>query len=104
MKERLMVDNSQQFPRAAYYVENDGQLDVGAVRYVTPETILNENRIIAIKEQVPESFEDLKDLCKQLDTKLVKEGALYETEITMEVDEGYYAFYKDGVIIFNDQT
>mgnify|MGYP003290976438 CR=1 FL=1 len=51
-------------------------------------------------EQVPETFEELKELCKKLEPKLVNEDALYETAITKKIDKGYYAFYPDGTIIF----
>lgn len=64
MKERIVIDNNQHLPRASYYVAKDGHYDVGTVNYATPETILNENRIVAVKEQVPETFEELKELCK----------------------------------------
>lgn len=53
------------------------------------------------KEQVPETWEDLKELCKKLEPKLVKENNLYETQITLNINKGgYYAFYPDGTIIF----
>lgn len=52
-------------------------------------------------EQVPETFEELKELCMKLEPKLVKENNLYETQITLNINNGgYYAFYPDGTIIF----
>lgn len=82
MKERIVINNNQHLPRASYYVAKDGHYDVGAVNYATPETILNENRIVAVKEQVPENFADLLTLCKNLKEKLNKEI----WEITIEDD------------------
>ena len=52
-------------------------------------------------EQVPTNWEELKELCKKLEPKLVKENNLYETQITLNINNGgYYAFYPDGTIIF----
>lgn len=43
----------------------------------------------------------MKELCKKLEPKLVKENNLYETQITVNINNsGYYAFYSDGTIIF----
>ena len=82
MKERIVIDNNQHLPRVSYYVTKDGHYDVGTVNYALPETILNENRIVAVKEQVPENFADLLTLCKNLKEKLNKEI----WEITIEDD------------------
>lgn len=81
MKERIVIDNNQHLPRASYYVAKDGHYDVGTVNYATPETILNENRIVAVKEQVPETFEELKELCKNLKSKFV---TIYNNTITID--------------------
>ena len=83
MKERIIIDNNQHLPRASYYVEKDGHYDVGTVNYATPETILNENRIVAVKEQVPETWEELKELCKDITVglKICKDGTVYCCEL-----------------------
>ena len=86
MKERIVITDSQAIDEwnrtIACYVDTD-------------------NSIYKAKfEKVPENFEELKELCEKLDKKLVKENNLYETQITMETDKGYYAFYQDGTIIF----
>lgn len=79
MKERIVIEGE-------YYIQHFKQTDNDYYEHTI--------------EKQPETFEELKELCKQLDKKLVKENNLYETQITMETDKGYYAFYQDGTIIF----
>ena len=88
MKERIVVDNSQKIARASYYTET---FEIGAINYVTPEVILNENRIVAIKEQVPESFVDLKELCKDI-------KGCYIGENYINLSEKWLSFHNDGQI------
>lgn len=64
---------------------------------------LDENRVCEYEEEykVPITWEELMELCKKLEPKLVKENNLYETQITLNINnDGYYAFYPDGTIIF----
>ena len=45
------------------------------------------------KEQVPETFEELKELCKKINSKIVNENAMYESQIIIDTDKGYFGFY-----------
>jgi len=44
-------------------------------------------------EQVPETFEELKELCKKINSKIVNENAMYESQIIIDTDKGYFGFY-----------
>lgn len=44
-------------------------------------------------EQVPETFKELKELCKKINSKIVNENAMYESQIIIDTDKGYFGFY-----------
>jgi ABC-type glycerol-3-phosphate transport system substrate-binding protein len=69
--------------------------------FIDIEDILRDLKADYESFNLPETFEELKELCKKLEPKLVKENSLYETQITLNINKGgYYAFYPDGTIIF----
>ena len=43
--------------------------------------------------EVPETFEELKELCKKINSKIVNENAMYESQIIIDTDKGYFGFY-----------
>lgn len=45
------------------------------------------------KEKVPETFEELKELCKKINSKIVNENTIYESQIIIDTDKGYFGFY-----------
>lgn len=44
-------------------------------------------------EQVPETWEELKEMCKKINSKIVNENAMYESPIIIDTDKGYFGFY-----------
>lgn len=62
MQEILITNNNQKFPRASYYTMEEGNIEAAAIHYDTPENILNENKVVAIKKLIPETYEELKEI------------------------------------------
>jgi hypothetical protein len=67
MKKQILVDNLEQLEKKEY-------------TKITP--IL-----------VPENWEELKELCKKINSKIVNEKAMYESQIIIDTDKGYFGFY-----------
>lgn len=88
MKERIVID----YEDILFSCLHDYEDNVGVINYK-----FDRRKV----EKYPTTWEDLKELCKKLEPKLVKENNLYETQITLNINKGgYYAFYPDGTIIF----
>ena len=80
MKERIVIDCEDiLFSCLHDYADN-----VGVINYK-----LDRKKV----EKYPTSWEELKELCKKINSKIVNENAMYESQIIIDTDKGYFGFY-----------
>ena len=90
MRSNFREEISDKDTLANYILE---QLKCNKVDEVSWSCFLQELMACVEIEQVPETFEELKELCKKINSKIVNENAMYESQIIIDTDKGYFGFY-----------